>query len=78
MADLHDNMEALLRKVEEYFLIAKLATDTAVEQRYEQLAEELRRRITEAVEDGAPESLPRSQDAEPVVFPDALLRARQW
>jgi hypothetical protein len=57
MADLPDNMEALLRKVEEYFLIAKLATDTVVEQRYEQLAEELRRRITEAVGGGSAESL---------------------
>jgi hypothetical protein len=49
MADFQENMETLLRKAEEYFLIAKLSADSVVEQRYEKLAEELRRRIAEAV-----------------------------
>jgi len=56
MADLQENLESLMLKAEEYLLIAKLAADRVVERRYEQLAEELRRRISEAVVGGSAES----------------------
>ena len=49
MVDLPENMETLLLKAEEYLLIAKLAADKVIEQRYEDLAQELRDRIAEAV-----------------------------
>jgi hypothetical protein len=56
MADLQENLESLMLKAEEYLLIAKLAADRVVERRYEQLAEELRRRISGAVVGGSAES----------------------
>ena len=34
MVDLQENMETLLLKAEEYLLIAKLAADKVIEQRY--------------------------------------------
>jgi hypothetical protein len=42
-------MEAILTKAEEYLLIAKLAANKVIEQHYEDLAQELRDRIAEAV-----------------------------
>ena len=56
MAELQENRECLLRRLEEYLLIAKLAADRLVERRYEQMAEELRRSIIEAVGGGSAES----------------------
>jgi hypothetical protein len=54
MVDLQENIEALLVKAEEYLLIAKLATDKVIAQRYEDLAQELRDRIAEIVGAGTP------------------------
>lgn len=56
MADFQEDLESLMRTAEEYLLIAKLAVDRLVEQRYEKMAEELRRRIAEAVGGGSAES----------------------
>ena len=56
MADLQENLESLTRKAEEYFLIAKLAADRLIERRYEEMAEDLRHRITEAVGRGSAKS----------------------
>jgi hypothetical protein len=53
MAELQENLESLMGKLEDCLLIAKLAVDRVVERRYEQLAEDLRRKITEAVGGGS-------------------------
>ena len=51
--DLLENMETLLTKAEEYFLIAKLAPDKGIAQRYEDMAQELRHRFAEVVGGGS-------------------------